>query len=312
VPLDPKGRFFIDETALDIDGRPAASRADRPSARMQVVTAGYFSALGVPLVAGRRFDDRDAPDAPAVAVVNRAFADRYFPDGAVGHVVTHELSIVPGQATRRQIVGVVGNVRQFRLDEPFEPQLFVPHAQMPWPAMAMVVRTSLPPDQLAATVRGAVRQLNPRAIVPAAAEMNQMLDDSLGQPRLRAWLLGVFACAALLLASIGLYGTIAFRIQQRRSELAIRLVLGATTARTRGLMMRDGLGLAAVGTVAGALVAFALTRLLSTMLFGVNAFDAATVGAVAALLLGVSAIASYLPARRVVRIDPLSALNATE
>jgi putative ABC transport system permease protein len=312
VPLDPRGRFFVDESPFDVEGREPSAPADRPVARLQVVTGGFFAALGVPMLAGRSFD-RDAQDSPPVAIVNRALAERYFPRGdAIGHVITHDLSIVPGQPTRRRIVGVVDNVRQFHLDEPFEPELFVPHAQMPWPAMALVMRTPLGADAVAATVRDAVRRLNPGVIVPAPAEMARAQDEALGQPRLRAWLLAVFAATALLLASIGLYGTIAFAIHQRRSELAIRLVLGATPGQTRGLVMHDGLVLAAGGTALGAVAAFVLTRLLSTLLFGVGAFDAATVGVVAGLLFGVSALASYLPARRVHRLDALAAINATE
>jgi predicted permease len=312
VPLDARARFFIDESPIDIDGRTATTPADRPAARLQVVTSGYFSALGVPLVAGRGFEERDAPDAPAVALVNQAFADRYFSRGdAIGHVITHELSIVPGQPTRRQIVGVVGNVRQFRLDDPFEPQLFVPHAQMPWPAMALVVRSPLGADRVTPIVRQAVSRLNPRVLVPVPAELRQTFDDALGQPRLRAWLVNVFAITALLLASIGLYGTIAFAIVQRKSELAIRLVLGATARQARGLVMRDGLTIAAVGTALGAMTAWAATRLVSGLLFGIGAFDLATVAAVASLLVGVSALASYLPARRVDRIDAVRAMNAT-
>jgi putative ABC transport system permease protein len=311
VPLDTRARFFIDESPIEIDGR-AATSVDRPTARLQVVTSGYFNALGVPLVAGRGFADRDASDAPPVALVNRAFADRYFPRGdAVGHVITHELSIVPGQATRRQIVGIVGNVRQFRRDDPFEPQVFVPHAQMPWPAMALVVRSPLGADRVTPIVRQAVSRLNPRVLVPVPAELRQTFDDALGQPRLRAWLVNVFAITALLLASIGLYGTIAFAIVQRKSELAIRLVLGATARQARGLVMRDGLTIAAVGTALGAMTAWAATRLVSGLLFGIGAFDLATVAAVASLLVGVSALASYLPARRVDRIDAVRAMNAT-
>ena len=312
VPLDARARFFIDESPIDIDGRIAATPTDRPTARLQVVTSGYFSALGVPLVAGRGFVERDAPGAPAVALVNQAFADRYFPRGdAVGHVITHELSIVPGQPTRRQIIGVAGNVRQFRLDDPFEPQLFVPHAQMPWPAMALVVRSALGADRVAPIIRQTVGRLNPRVLVPVPVELRQTFDDALGQPRLRAWLVNVFAVTALLLASIGLYGTIAFAIEQRKNELAIRLVLGATARQARGLVMRDGLTIAAAGTALGAATAWAVTRLVSGLLFGIGAFDLATVAAVAVLLVGVSALASYLPARIVDRIDAVRAMNVT-
>jgi putative ABC transport system permease protein len=245
-----------------------------------------------------------------VAIVNRAFAQRYFPDGdAIGRTITHQLSIVPGQAARRVIVGIAGDVRQFRLDEPFEPHLFVPHAQMPWPAMALVIRTSLRASDAATVVRAAVASLDPTLPVPIPIELTQALDEALGQPRLRAWLLAVFACAALMLAAIGLYGTVAFAVQQRRGELAIRLVLGATARQTRALVLREGLAVSLAGTAAGALAAIPLTRLVSTLLFGVSAFDIPTVVSVGAVLLAVSAAAAYLPARSIDRLDPVRVVN---
>ena len=236
--------------------------------------------------------------------MNRTFADRYFPQGdAVGHFLSHELAIVPGQQMRRQIVGVVGNVRQFRLDEPYEPQIFLPHSQMPWPAMVLVVKTSLGAEQIVSAVRASVRALSSTIATPVPSEMHQVLNDALGPSRLRAWLIAVFAATALLLATIGLYGTIAFAVQQRQRELAIRVVLGATPGQTSRLVVRDGLALSVVGTILGGAAAWPATRLLSTLLFGVGAFDPATMAIVAGILLTVSAAAAYLPARRVVRID---------
>ncbi len=309
VPLDAKGRFFIDDTAFTIDGEPR-SATDPPTARIQGVGDGYFDALAIPLVAGRAFGNRDGRDTVPVAIVNRAFAQRYFPNGdAVGRTIAHQLSIVPGEPTRRVIVGIAGDVRQFSLDEPFEPHLFVPHAQMPWPAMALVVRTSLPAGEIAAAVRAAVASLDPALPVPIPIELTQTLDEAIGQPRLRAWLLTVFAGAAMILAAIGLYGTVAFAVQQRRGELAIRLALGATARQARALVLREGLALSLAGTAAGGLLAIPLTRLLSTLFFGVGAFDLPTFASVGAALLAVSAAATYLPARSVDRLDPARVMN---
>ncbi len=304
VPLDPKGRFLIDDSAFTIENLASVTPGDRSTARMQVVSDGYFGAMGVPLVSGRAFEDRDREESPGAVIVNRTFADRYFPHGdAVGHFLNHELAIVPGQRMRRQIVGVVGNVRQFRLDEPYEPQIFLPHSQMPWPAMVLVVKTSLGAEQIVSAVRARVRALSSTIATPVPSEMHQVLNDALGPSRLRAWLIVVFAATALLLAAIGLYGTIAFAVQQRQRELAIRVVLGATPGQTSRLVVRDGLALSVVGTLLGGAAAWPATRLLSTLLFGVGAFDPATLVIVAGLLLAVSAAAAYLPARRVVRID---------
>lgn len=164
-------------------------------------------------------------------------------------------------------------------------------------------------DQMAAAVRTAVWSLDPGLPVPARVEMSRALDDALGLPRLRAWLIAVFAGTALLLAAIGPYGTIAFSMQQRRGEIAVRLVLGATSGDVSAMVMRDGLVLTALGSAIGLAVAFAVTRVLATLLFGVGAFDPATVAAVSLLLLVVSAAACYVPARRVSSIDPIAAIR---
>jgi predicted permease len=310
VPLDARGRFFVDDTAFTIEPFVDVPQAERPNARIHVVSDGYFATLGISVIAGRSFADTDRRDAPAVVIVNKALADRYFPSGdAVGRTLTHELSIVPGQPVRRRIIGVVGDVRQFRLDEPFEPQIFVPHSQMPWPAMALVVRTSLPLDQLSATVRTAVWSRAPRMPVPIPSEMRQTFDAALGAPRLRAWLMSLFAVAAMMLSAMGLYGTVAFAIQQRRSELAIRLALGATPRQTCELLLREGVTLSLAGALSGVLAAVMLTRLLSSLLFGVGALDPATIAGVGVLLIGVSVAACYLPARSAASINPLSAIN---
>jgi ABC-type antimicrobial peptide transport system permease subunit len=182
---------------------------------------------------------------------------------------------------------------------------------MPWPAMALVIESSLGGDRVTPIVRQAVSRLNPRVLLPVPAVLSQTFDDALGQPRLRAWLVNVFAATALLLAAIGLYGTIAFAIEQRRNELAIRLVLGASARQTRSLVMRDGLAIAVAGTILGAAAAFVATRLVSGLLFGISAFDPISIALAATLLIGVAALASYLPARRVDRIDAVKAMKAS-
>ena len=311
VPLDPKGHFFIDDTPFAIDDRAPNGDAVRTEARIQVVSGGFFSALRIPLIAGRLFDDHDGPGAPAVVMINQALAQRYFPKGdAVGQWITHELSIVPDQALHRQIVGIVGDVRQFNLDEAFEPELFVPHAQMPWPAMALVVQSPLGADQTAAAVRSAVWSLDPKLPVPQAVPVADVLSEALGQPRLRATLLTVFASAALALAAMGLYGVITFGVEQRRRELAIRLMLGATAGRTRGLVMVDGLRLAAAGAILGLGGSIWLGRSLSSLLFGVGASDTVTIVWMAMLLFLVTAAACFMATRRITRIDPIRAMTS--
>jgi predicted permease len=311
LPLDPKGRFLIDESAVAIDRELTSAADERTTARMQVVTDGYFEALNVPILAGRSFNDGDSGESVPVVIVNKAFADRYFPGGnALGHSLTHELSIVPGQPTRRLVVGIVGDVRQFRLDEPYAAQFFVPHTQMPWPALALVVRTPLGLPRTAGIVRSSIRELAPTVAVPPGLTLEQAQSDALGQPRLRAWLVTLFAAVALVLAGIGLYGTIAFAVQRRQGELALRVILGATPGQVARLVVRDGLALAVFGTIVGAAAAYPSTRLISALLFGVNPFDLGTVAVVAGVLCGVAAAASYVPARRVFRLDPVSIVHS--
>ena len=310
VPLNPRGRFFVDETPFRIEPSAPVTDAERPTARIHVVSDGYFEALGIPVLSGRSFTGADRSDSPPVVIINKALADRYFARrDAIGRVIAHELSIVPGQATRRQIVGVVGDVRQFQLDESFEPQMFVPHSQMPWPAMALVVKTSRPAEQLSTAVRSAVWSLDPRLPVPIPIEMRRAFDDAIGGPRLRAWLIGVFASAALLLAALGLYGTVAYAVQQRRGELAIRLAVGATPRQTSALVLREGVTLALAGVGCGVIASVAVTRLLSRLLFGVGPLDPGTIAGVAIVLIAVSGSACYLPARRVAAIDPMRAIT---
>jgi ABC-type lipoprotein release transport system permease subunit len=175
--------------------------------------------------------------------------------------------------------------------------------------MALVVKTSSPPERVAAAVRGAVLSLAPALPMPAATPMARTLEGALGQPRLRAWLLTFFALAALALSAVGLYGTMAFAVEQCRREFAIRLVLGATPHAAQQLVIREGLAISGVGTALGVAAAWPLMGLLSAFLFGVHASDPRTIVVVAAVLLAVSGIASYLPARRVFEIDPLKAVQ---
>jgi putative ABC transport system permease protein len=311
LPLDPRARFFVDESTFSIAGEPPVPVAERPSAHVHVVGTDYFATIGVALEAGRWFADRDRADAPGVVIVNDAMARRFWPgQNPIGRRLTHDLVIVPGQQASREIVGVVGDVRHFGLEQSSGPQMFVPHAQMPWPSMAIVLRTPLEAQALSAAVRQAVWSLDGTLPVPPLRGMQHLLADAVGQPRFRAWLLGLFAGTAVLLAMIGLYGTMAYVAQQRTREIGLRIALGATPQQATAPMLRSGLTLAAIGTVLGLAGSLAGTRTLSTMLFGVGVNDPATFIGVPLALLFVAAVACYLPARQARRLDPLKAINA--
>jgi putative ABC transport system permease protein len=311
LPLDPRARFFVDESTFSIAGGMPLPPAQRPTASIQVVSPDYFSTIGVPLTRGRSFSERDGASAPGVVIINEAMARRFWPDqDPIGRRITHDLSIVPGQQTTREIVGVVRDVRHFGLEQAPDPQMFVPHAQMPWPSMAVVIRTPLEAAHVGAAVRQAVWSVDDTIPVPPLRPMEHMLSNAVGQPRFRAWLLGLFAATAIALAMTGLYGTMAFAAQQRTREIGLRIALGATPKQATELLVRRGLALTAVGAAIGLLGSIAMARTLSSLLFGIDATDPATVAGVTATLIGVAWLACYLPARRAQRMDPIRAINA--
>jgi len=217
---------------------------------------------------------------------------------------------VPGQPTTREIVGVVGDVRNFGLEQRAEPQMFLPHAQMPWPSMAIVIRTPLDAARAGAAVREAVWSADATIPVPPLRPMADAFADAVGQPRFRAWLLGLFAATAILLAMTGLYGTMAYAVQQRTREIGLRIALGATPRQATALLLRNGLTLAVTGTILGLAGSAGVARALSGMLFGVGVNDPVTFLAVPALLIAAASVACYLPARQARRLDPIAAINA--
>jgi predicted permease len=310
LPLDPRAHFYVDDSTFSIEGRGLTTAADRPSAALHVVSADYFKTLGIPLLRGRWFDDRDQASGAGVMLINEAMARRFWPgQNPVGQRLTHDLAIVPGQQTTREIVGIVGDVRHFGLQDSAEPQMFVPHPQMPWPSMAMVLRTTGDPARVSEAVRSAVWSLDRTIPVPPARPLDHVIADALGQPRLRAALIGSFAIAALLLAMVGLYGTTAYSVRARTRELGLRMALGATPREVSRLMLRHSLLLTLAGIAVGLGVAVVGTRVLATLLFGVGPMDAETFSGIATVLLVTSAVACYVPVRRVYRIDPVSALS---
>jgi putative ABC transport system permease protein len=244
-------------------------------------------------------------------MINEAMARRFWPgENPVGRRIAHDLSIVPGQPTTREIVGVVGDVRHFGLEQAAEPQMFVPHAQMPWPSMAVVIRSRLDASRLSAAVRQAVWSSDNTIPVPPVRPMDATIADAVGQPRFRAWLLGLFAATAVLLATIGLYSTMAYAAQQRTQEIGVRIALGATPRQATAMLVRQGMAIALVGIVAGLAGSLAGARALSTMLFGVGASDPTTLVGVAVVFALVAAAACTVPTRHARRLDPIAAINA--
>jgi putative ABC transport system permease protein len=306
LPLAGGGLNF----AFSIEGRSddGGSANDR-TANYTAATPDYFRVLGVPLVAGRAFDDRDAAAAPRVCVVSSAFARRYFPgEDPLGRRLVFGFK----EPVAREIVGVVGDVKRDGLALPSQPEMYVPFVQDPWWAAYAIVRTAGggDPERLASAMRADVKALDPTLPIESVAPMRQFVDDSVAQPRFRTTLLGLFGAAALLLAVLGIYGVISYSVGRRTREVGIRLALGAAPADVRRMVLGEGLALVGVGLGLGLAGALLATRYLSSLLFEVSRLDAGSWIAVAALLLLAGLAASWLPARRATRVDPVSALRA--
>ncbi len=304
-PLPFGGSF--EAYTFQIEGRPPAAPNEAPVADFRVVTSDYFRAMSIPLARGRAFDERDGKDAPPVVIINESFARQHFAgEDPLGKRITFGSS---GNPTR-EIVGVVGDVRHAGLDEATNPEYYVSYLQNPISRMTVVTRAaSSDPAALAPSIRGAIRQVNSGQPVYNVRTMDQLLAQSLARRRFNMILLGVFAGLALALAAIGLYGVMSYTVAQRTHEIGIRLALGAQKGDVLRLVVGQGLLLAVVGVGLGLAVAFAATRLLATLLYGVSATSVTVFASVSLLLLLVALLACYVPARRATRVDPMIALR---
>jgi putative ABC transport system permease protein len=286
-----------------IDGR-AYTPSTTPRADIQPVTPDYFHAIGVPLLLGRQLADAEMKARPEVAVVNKAFAKKYWPDESpLGKRIHLQGDNLPrGLLT---VVGVVGDVKQFGLHTDPRPEIYLPKRSQ---SMTLVVRAAGAPARLIPSLREAVQGLDDRAAINVRT-MEQAVADSVEKRRIFAWLLGVLAAVALLMAAMGIYGVISYLVTQRTREVGIRLALGAQKRDVLKLVLGQGLTLTLIGVGAGLALALVLTRLLSNLLFGVGAADPVTFLAIASLLSAVALAASYLPARRAMKVNPITALR---
>jgi putative ABC transport system permease protein len=299
--------------ALPFSGTAASLHftvADRPGsadedlvAEYQVVTPEYTRAMGIPLRSGRTIHERDDQRAPFVAVVNEALARWQWPgDDPIGKRIS-----VGGE--EREIVGVVGDVRHFGYDKPPRPEVYVPYYQDPWPFFALVVRTGADPAALAGVVRSQILAVDGDQPVHSVSTMEQVLSDSIRQGRFTMLLLGLFAGVAIALAVVGIYGVMSYSVNQRLHEIGIRMALGAERPEVLRLTMGWGLKLVSAGAILGLFASAALTRLMSSLLYGISATDPVVFVGVTMLLLSVAAMAALIPAQRAARFDPLSVLR---
>jgi putative ABC transport system permease protein len=293
------GRGFIPE------GRPLTVDENR-DAMFSSITGDYFRALQIPLLAGRTFGLRDNHDAPKVVIINETIAKRHF--GSVTEAIGKRLSIWRDEKFMREIVGVVGDTKTGSLTGDGGAQIYVPNAQVQENFMGLVIRTAGDPAAFATTLRHEVQALDKDQPIYNVRTMDDVVANSLGTRRVSMQLFTVFACAALLLAALGIYGVMAYTVAQRTQEIGIRMALGAQKSDILRLVIRQGMTLALIGVIAGLAGAFALTRVIANLLFGVGASDPLTFIAISLLLIAVAFIACLLPARRAARLNPTVAL----
>ena len=271
---------------------------------LRLASTDYFRAMQIPLLKGRYFDDHDTPDGQQVAIIDEQFAQRFWPrDNPIGK----HLWFDPKKPMT--IAGVVGNVKQYGLDSGSKIVVYFPHQQQPGNGMYLVARTSSNPADLANAIVREIHAVDAGAPVYDIRTMEDRLYDSLARQRFATAMLGAFAAFALLLAAVGVYGVISYLVTQSTHDIGVRVALGAQPGHILGLVVRQGMALAAVGIVAGLIGSVALTRLMSSLLFGVSATDALTFGAVAAILAAVVCAATVIPARRATGVDPMVALR---
>jgi putative ABC transport system permease protein len=269
------------------------------------ISPDYFSAMGIPLLQGRALTARDNAAATRVAVINRTMArmlGSVVGAGVIGQKFGYRDEV-------REVVGVVEDVRHTGLDADVQPEAYMPFTQHPLPFMAFVVRTVADPTPLATVVRSQVWSIDKDLPVQDLKSLDQVVADSIAQPRFRTLALGGFAALALFLAVLGLYSVVAYGVSQRTQEIGLRVALGAQPRHVLHLVVGQGLRLASIGVIVGLAGAAAATRVLSSMLFGVTASDPRIFAAVAGLMVGVTLAASYIPARKALRVDPMEALR---
>jgi putative ABC transport system permease protein len=296
-------------TNFEIEGQHPAPEAI-PGAELCTADRDYFTTVHIPLLKGNGFPDGDGVRAKPVAIINEAFAKRYFPgENPIGKRLRQGAEAGGVAAQMSEIVGLVGDLKLTSLREEPKPIVFVPMAQFPINTMSIVVRSQMDPRRLLATIRQTVQSIDRDLLILRGKTLDQYLGALLGQPRFTTDLLGIFAGLALTLATVGLYGAISYGVSQRTQEIGVRMAFGATPARVLKLVLGHGLRLIALGIAAGLVLALSLTHLIASLLFGVTANDPITIATVSILLSAVAVIASYIPARRAMRVDPMVALR---
>ncbi|HEY6382546.1 MAG TPA: FtsX-like permease family protein, partial [Pseudolabrys sp.] len=296
-------RFFI-------EGRPKPLPGQHLLTRVLVTDANYFRTMQIPLRHGRLYTEQETTEARGLVVINEALARRYFPnEDPLGKQVTIH-SRPPGRNPPVEIIGIVGDVKLDTMEKVGEPTVYWPHSELALPGMTLVMRTSGDRMNVIAAARAAIYSLDPEQPIADLSTMESWLANSMGRARFITVLLAVFASVALMLASVGVYGVMAYAVAQRNQEIGIRMALGAQTKDVLMLVIREGMALALIGIAIGMLAAFVLTRWMETLLFEVRPTDPLTYTIIAAVLALVTLISCWIPARRAAKVDPLIALRS--
>jgi predicted permease len=279
-----------------------------PEADQIIATPDYFRALGIQLLSGRYFDERDHHTAPPVAVIDESLANTYWPgESPVGKRIKR--GGAQSQNPWMTIVGVVGHVRSRSLELQSRVQLYWPHAQLPSPSLSFAVRTSGDPAAYAPVLQKQILEIDPEQPVYGVRTMQELLAESLARRRLVLTLFALFAGVAMLLAAVGIYGILSYMVAQRSHEMGIRMALGASPGDVQRLIMGQSLSLTMTGVIVGLAGALALTGLMTSLLFNVKPSDPVTLILVAVFLSAVALAASFVPARRATQVDPMHALR---
>ena len=308
LPLS--GGSFI--FTFEVSGRPPARPGEEPAMQTRVVTPDFFETMGIRLMRGRGFAGTDDWNSPQVVLINEAAVRKFFPsEDPIGRRITLGWGRGPNVPPNGgEVVGIVGNVKHFGLDQVEEPEIYIPHGQQPVGGMTFVVRTAVPPVTIAEAVRREVRALDPSLPVVSVQPLADVVARSISQPRFYMLLLAIFASVALALASIGIFGVVSYAVAQRTREMGIRIALGASRERVLRMVLGNAMRLAIIGVVVGLAATFALSRALATLLFDLSPTDPLTFAVVGMGLTAVALLASWLPAARATRVDPVVALRA--
>jgi len=308
IPLPLSGSNMVTDFDIEEHPLPEGQRAGAP---VRIIGTDYFKTMGIPLKEGRVFDQTVQLDSPPVVIVNERFAARFFPgQDVVGKRITPGFSADDNPEKIREIIGVVGNVKHQSLKNVDSPEMYLPRTQMPIHVMSIVVRTNVSdPSGLTSAMRKELAAIDPSLPLNSVRVFDEYLARSLARPRFNALLLSIFAASALVLTAIGIYGVLAYSVAQRTNEIGIRMALGAAQSNIFRLVIGRAMSIVGISVAIGLIGAFAATRLLNSLLFGVTAWDPFTFSAIVILISFVAFLAAWLPARSAARVDPIIALR---